>query len=900
MGQRRSFLLLLLVITAALNAKAFKEHEFKKCKDAGFCRRNRGNLGPRFDVIAESVAVHGAVLTASLRNQAAGKNLLLQLKAYSDGFVRLIVDEAPEVGRYKITDIAAPELEQRSLNWKVVKKDENEATLAAGAAQVVLSFSPFKCSVLVDAKPFVVINSRGLFNFEHRRGKEEGVDCDGCWDESFLSFTDSKPNGPEALSLDIAFPGAQHVYGIPERATEFSLQTTVDSEPYRLYNLDVFEYLDSSPFGLYGSIPLMLAHKVGLTTGVLWLNAAEMFVDVTKGGDGTSTQWVAESGIVDLFVFVGPAPSDVMRQYAVVTGTTAMPQMFAIGYHQCRWNYNDEADVRAVDSGFEQHEIPYDVIWLDIEHTNGKRYFTWDSYKFPNPIALQNDISSRGRKMVTIVDPHVKRDPSYYIFSEAQSAGHFVKTASGGEFEGWCWPGSSSYPDVTSPEVRNWWSQQFTLDKYQGSTKDLYIWNDMNEPSVFNGPEVTMQKDVLHWGNVEHRNIHNLFGLYYHMATAAALEVRGQREFGADGDRPFVLSRAFFSGTQSVGPIWTGDNTADWKHLAVSVPMLLTLGVTGLPFSGADVGGFFGAPDSELLTRWYQMGIYYPFFRGHAHLDSPRREPWLFGQETTLRIRTAIRERYALLPYMYTLFRHANLTGQPIMRPLWFEFPDSEDTFAVDQEFLLGPSLLVRPVLESGATSVQTALPSGSRWYCAHSGIEVAGTTQAMQVNIESIPVFYRGGGIVPRRERPRRSTTSQARDPFTLLVALDSSNAAQGDLYLDDGRSYAFKRGQYVHRDFTLKDYKLTSSAHPTEPGATPASPTWTGTSGLVVERIVFLGLPASAKGYSAQLPGSDAPVPLEMGPVSQRWPSANAWVLRCPNLPIGEDWQVELLPNV
>jgi alpha-glucosidase (family GH31 glycosyl hydrolase) len=142
------------------------------------------------------------------------------------------------------------------------------------------------------------------------------------------------------VSLDLGFPGFGHVYGIPERAARLSLPPTagagVASEPYRLYSLDVFEYLDDSPFGLYGAIPLMLAHRAGLTAGAFWLNAAEMFVDVERPKSGVTTQWVAEAGVLDLFLLPGPSPADVAAQYAALAGPTAMPQLFALGYHQCR------------------------------------------------------------------------------------------------------------------------------------------------------------------------------------------------------------------------------------------------------------------------------------------------------------------------------------------------------------------------------------------------------------------------------------------------------------------------------------------------------------------------------------------------------------------------------------
>lgn len=895
-------ILLLAVAVACLTfdgAAAFKEQDFKKCNDASFCARNRGKSGAKFVVKEDAVAVSGDTLTATLVNVDSQKTFNLSLIAYGD-YVRVLVDELPGVGRYQVPDVLMPDLETKRQAWQAKATSAKSMTLATGSSQATLEYNPFRIVVLVNDKPAVTLNSRDMFNFEHRREKQEG-DPEGWWDESFNSHSDTKPKGPEAISLDIAFPKFEHVYGIPEHATNLLLKPTVGvSEPYRMYNLDVFQYLDNSPFGLYGSIPVMIAHQVGLTVAVFWLNAAEMFIDVEKKRDGIHTQWVTESGIVDLFILAGPTPAKVMQQYAAISGPTAMPQLFSIGYHQCRWNYKDQEDVRQVDAGFDQHAIPYDVIWLDIEHTNGKRYMTWDHSLFPNPEQMQNDVASRGRKMVTIVDPHVKRDSTYTTHSEAERLKYYVKNRDNQDFDGWCWPGSSSYLDVSNPEVRGWWAQQFLLDSYKGSTANLYIWNDMNEPSVFNGPEITMPKDNLHWNNVEHRDLHNLYGLYYHMATADGLALRGRALNGPDGDRPFVLSRAFFSGTQRVGPIWTGDNGADWQHLKVSVPMLLTLGITGLPFSGADVGGFFGNPDAELMTRWYQVGQYYPFFRGHAHLDTARREPWLFGEPTTSHIRDAIRGRYALLPYLYTLFREANTTGQPIMRPLWFEFPDSKDTFAEEEEFMLGPGILVRPVLTQGASTVEAFLPRASRWYDGLTGAAMVKSTwlpgldqmHKIPVTMDGIPFFYRGGSIIPRRERPRRSTAAMARDPFTLVVSLDHNGTAEGSLYLDDGRSYAFIRGLYLHRRFSFQDNTLSNRKLQQE-----GVPEQTLQSDLQVERIVVLGLPKKDYTVTATVGGQQRVLTGEAGFLSWKAPTSTAaFVVRKPDLAIVQDWEVTL----
>jgi alpha 1,3-glucosidase len=672
-----------------------------------------------------------------------------------------------------------------------------------------------------------VFNARGLFNFEYEKDAPAAGES---WSETFNSHTDSRPKGPTALAFDVAFPGAHHVYGIPERATSLSLRDTKNgdgaavSEPYRLYNLDVFEYLHESPFGLYGSIPMLVAHSAGggggglfggkkagpVTSAVYFNNPTEAYVDVAKkAGEGTHSHWMAESGAMDLFFIPGPTAPAVLRQYTALTGTTQMPPQFALGYHQCRWNYRDEDDVAKVDAGFDEHDIPYDVLWLDIEHTDGKRYMTWDKTVFPTPKRMIDDVASRGRKMVTIVDPHVKKDASYPIYKEAEQKKFYVQKPDGSDFDGWCWPGSSAYLDVTSPKVRDWWAGKFSLDSYQGSTKDLYIWNDMNEPSVFNGPEVTMQKDLKHHGGVEHREVHNAFGMYYHAATADGIRRRND-------ERPFVLSRAFFAGTQRVGPIWTGDNAADWDHLRVSLPMVMTLGLTGLTFSGADVGGFFGNPDAELMTRWYQLGIYYPFFRGHAHLDTKRREPWLFGDESTGLIRAAIRRRYQLMPYLYTLFEAAHREGAAVARPLWSEFPADADTLDKEDAMMLGPALLVHPVLHPGAKEVSVYLPAGV-WYDMDTNAKHTGPKAfKYPVTMADTPTFVRGGHIIVRRDRSRRSTAAMAADPFTVVVAPDEAGNAVGEVYLDDGKTFHYQKGAFARRALTFTAFGTLECSAP------------------------------------------------------------------------------------
>ena len=611
---------------------------------------------------------------------------------------------------------------------------------------------------------------KGEGRTQRRLDEEDKFDTDGMWEEKFGDHTDSKPYGPMSVGMELTFPASNHLFGLPEHASSTQLKTTAGNnghhyykEPYRLYNLDVFEYELDETMALYGHIPLVVSQSIKTgTAGAFWFNPTETFVDIEetpeevgKVDSASKTHFMSESGIIDLFLLPGPDPASMYDQYARITGRLALPPMFSLGYHQCRWNYRDEADVYHVHSKFEELDYPYDVLWLDIEHTDGKRYFTWDEKLFPNPEKMQKKLGGDGRRMVTIIDPHIKRDNNYYIHKEATALGLYIKDKKGEkDFDGWCWPGSSSYLDFTTEKVRNWWAEQFQYSKYKGSTPELFTWNDMNEPSVFNGPEVSMQKDLLNLNRCEHREWHNLYGMLFHRSTSEGLIKRNE----GHNVRPFVLSRSFFAGSQRYGAIWTGDNEAKWSHLEISSAMLLGMNVAALSFVGADVGGFFGNTDAELMTRWMQAGAYTPFFRGHAHHDAKRREPWMFGDETMVRLRRAAMARYALLPFWYTVFWQAGATGMPIMRTMWMQYPKIPGLYSIDDQYLIGSDLLVKPVTSAGATSSEIQFPLSDCWYDVDNmqRIKLAGsgnssTAVTVLSDIDKIPVFQRGGSIIPR-----------------------------------------------------------------------------------------------------------------------------------------------------
>lgn len=776
---------------------------------------------------------------------------VLKLEGLKGNKFHFEIDEkTPLKPRYRVTDVLVKEP-----TYETIKVDSTSSviTVHSGENKAVVHFVPFTIDFYQGSTLVTSINSRGLMNFEHLRKKpehhqqpqEEGEDNNvesknenpdddpGAWEENFKGHHDSKPNGPTAIALDFTFHQANILFGIPEHADSFSLKNTAGGDPYRLYNLDVFEYELNSKMALYGSVPVIYGHGADSTSGIYWQNAAETWVDIAGisteqnvvssivnfvSGSGKqdppSAHFMSESGIIDVFVLLGPSPSDAFRQYTDLTGSGNLPQMFSIGYHQCRWNYMNEQDVIQVAMKFDEHDIPMDTMWLDIEYTDGKKYFTWDSNNFPHPLEMIKNLTEMGRHLTFIIDPHIKRDNGYFFHNELTDRGYYIKNKDGKDYEGWCWPGSASYPDFFNPEIRKFYADQYLLDHFKEQTADNGLWNDMNEPSVFNGPEVTMLKDNLHYGGWEHRDVHNLYGQMQLMGSFDGLIRRSEGKL-----RPFILTRAHFAGTQRYAAVWTGDNAADWGHLEAAIPMCLSLSVAGISFCGADVGGFFGNPDAELFYRWYQSAIFLPFFRSHAHIDTKRREPWLYPEDTKLIIRDAIRKRYTYLPLLYTLFYEYERSGLPIMRPLLSHYPKDKNSFAIDNEFMWSDKLLIRPVMQKGASKVDVYFPSTNGDKHADIYYDVDDYRRIEKVGVETIPVdlykvpvFQRGGTIIPKKERIRRSAVLMQDDPFTLIVAVDKNKHAKGTLYIDDEKSYDYRQGKYLYLEFEFKDNVLSS----------------------------------------------------------------------------------------
>jgi alpha-glucosidase len=488
-----------------------------------------------------------------------------------------------------------------------------------------------------------------------------------------------------------------------------------------------------------------------------------------------------------------PDVAQLMRALADLTGHMPLPPLWSLGYHQCRHTYYPDGRVMEVADLLRKHQIPSDVIWMDIDYMDGYRIFTFDPDGFPNPRRLNDYLHQQHFKSVYMIDPGVKAEKGYFVDDQGRAGDYFVKTADGKLFEGNVWPGACHFPDFTRPEVRSWWS---TLYRDFMATGVDGVWNDMNEPAIFGQPEQTMPLDNRHEGGDgitagPHLRFHNVYGMNMVRASRQGLLLANPQK------RPFILSRSNFLGGQRYAATWTGDNLSHPDHMKLSVPMTLTLGLSGQPFNGPDIGGFCENSNGELVAQWTALGVYFPFVRNHNTKGTVAQEPWAFTPEVLDACRTAINRRYRLMPYIYTLFREASETGMPVMRPLFMADPTDLSLRSEDRAFLLGGDLLVRPQWAG-----RTAMPK-----TAWQPLTLEAATDSFQCELRQRP-----GSVIPLANLAQ-STTDLRTDSLTLLVCIDGEGKAVGQLYEDEGDGFSYREGCYRQTSIeaTLRKKQLT-----------------------------------------------------------------------------------------
>ncbi len=601
----------------------------------------------------------------------------------------------------------------------------------------------------------------------------------------------------EDVALDVAAagrttlrrraPAGERYYGLGEKTGP------LDRRGRRLtfWNTDAYDPSrggyrpDQDP--LYLSIPMFHALRDGLAHGVFTDFAGRAVLDLAAATPDAYAVEV-DADALDQYVYLGPRLADVTRRHAALTGRIALPPRWALGFHQSRWGYAPAAQLDELAARFRAERIPADALWLDIQHLDGYRTFTWDPTAFPEPEALIARLAAHGFAAVAIADPGIKVDPAWDVYAGGVAGDHFLRTPAGAIYEGVAWPGASAFPDFTRAATRAWWAGHVGGMAARGLRG---VWLDVNEPTIFpeaDGDEIPLDLPVASDGHDDGRaatlgDVHNAYALAEARATVDGLRA------AAPDRRPFVLSRAGYAGIQRHAAVWTGDVVSDWDGLRGTLPMLLGMGVSGVPLVGSDVGGYSGGATPELYARWMALGSISPLFRAHVTSGVPGQEPWQFGTEVRDVSRALIEARYRLLPTWYSLVHEAHATGAPILRPLVYEFQDDPATHTIDDQAMLGPWLLVAPVVEPGATTRSVYLPAG-RWFEVASGAAYDGpATIEVSVTTAALPMFARAGAIVAHG--PVMQHTGEA--PLAPL-ALDLYPGAPGDapstfdLYEDAG----------------------------------------------------------------------------------------------------------------
>ncbi|XP_074900238.1 lysosomal alpha-glucosidase isoform X1 [Buteo buteo] len=612
------------------------------------------------------------------------------------------------------------------------------------------------------------------------------------------------------LQISTSLP-SHFISGLGEHLTPLVLDTAWTR--VTLWNRDMAPV---PQVNLYGSHPFYLGMEDGGSAhGVFLLNSNAMDVLLQPS---PALTWRTTGGILDFYVFLGPDPKSVVRQYLDVIGFPFMPPYWGLGFHLCRWGYSSTDITRQVVANMTAARFPLDVQWNDLDYMDAKRDFTFNKKSFKDYPEMVRDFHRSGLRYIMIVDPGISSSGppgTYKPYDEGLKRGVFIRNATGQPLIGKVWPGPTAFPDFTNPETHEWWHDM--VKDFHDQVPFDGMWIDMNEPSNFvegsqdGCPNNSLEQPPyvpgvfggrLRAGTIcassqqylsSHYNLHSLYGLTEAIASHdALLRVRGKR--------PFVISRSTFAGHGRYAGHWTGDVSSDWEQLYYSVPEVLLFNLFGVPLVGADICGFVGDTSEELCVRWTQLGAFYPFMRNHNDHGTRPQEPYAFSPAAQAAMRNALRLRYSLLPFLYTLFHRAHSAGETVARPLFLEFPKDPNTWAVDRQLMWGGGLLITPVLEAGKTKVSGYFPAGT-WYslAGDSTIHSKGQWILLPAPLDTINVHVRAGHILPLQE-PAFSTAESRKKGMALVVALTPDGFARGDLFWDDGESWqTFEKGDYT-----------------------------------------------------------------------------------------------------
>ncbi|NWZ57045.1 LYAG glucosidase, partial [Haliaeetus albicilla] len=617
------------------------------------------------------------------------------------------------------------------------------------------------------------------------------------------------------LQISTSLP-SHFISGLGEHLTPLVLDTAWTR--VTLWNRDMAPV---PQVNLYGSHPFYLGMEDGGSAhGVFLLNSNAMDVLLQPS---PALTWRTTGGILDFYVFLGPDPKSVVRQYLDVIGFPFMPPYWGLGFHLCRWGYSSTDITRQVVANMTAAGFPLDVQWNDLDYMDAKRDFTFNKKSFKDYPEMVRDFHRSGLRYIMIVDPGISSSGppgTYKPYDEGLKQGVFIRNATGQPLIGKVWPGPTAFPDFTNPKTHEWWHDM--VKDFHDQVPFDGMWIDMNEPSNFvegsqdGCPNNSLEQPPyvpgvfggrLRAGTIcassqqylsSHYNLHSLYGLTEAIASHDSTTPY-QVGCGALGlHSPLHPCASPAASSFSLGSVPEVPRSPD--ALCTPSAEVLLFNLFGVPLVGADICGFVGDTSEELCVRWTQLGAFYPFMRNHNDHSTRPQEPYAFSPAAQAAMRKALCLRYSLLPFLYTLFHRAHSAGETVARPLFLEFPKDPNTWAVDRQLMWGGGLLITPVLEAGKTKVSGYFPAGT-WYslAGDSTIHSKGQWILLPAPLDTINVHVRAGHILPLQE-PAFSTTESRKKGMALVVALTPDGFARGDLFWDDGESWqTFEKGDYT-----------------------------------------------------------------------------------------------------
>lgn len=646
-------------------------------------------------------------------------------------------------------------------------------------------------------------------------------------DELGFHWEESHEFGGDIVKVSKISHDGESYYGLGDKPNHLNLK----GKRFENWVTDSYAYTKTTD-PLYKSIPFYTGLHKKNAYGIFFDNTFRSFFDFAQERRNVTSFW-AQGGQMDYYFIYGPKIEDVVVSYTDLTGKPHyLPPLWSLGYHQCKWSYYPESKVREITNKFRELEIPCDAIYLDIDYMDGFRCFTWNKEYFSNPKKMVKELAQDGFKTIAIIDPGIKVDKNYWVYKEGIENDYFCKRADGPYMKGKVWPGECYFPDFTNPEVREWWAGLFKELIEEVGVKG--VWNDMNEPAVMEVPNKTFPNDVRHnydGMHCSHRKAHNIYGMQMARAT-----FHGVKRF-AYPKRPFVITRAAYSGTQRYTSSWTGDNTASWEHLWIANVQAQRMAMSGFSFIGSDIGGFTHQPDGELYARWIQLGVFHAFCRTHSSGDHGDQEPWTFGTEITKIVKKFIELRYQLLPYLYTAFWQYVQEGIPILKSLvMFDQEDVQTHYRTD-EFMYGSKILVCPINEPNAKGRRMYIPRGNWYNWWTDELFEGGKELWIDADLDSMPIFVKEGAIIPKYPVQQYVDEKEFNE---VTLDIYYKQGKETSLFFDDAHDgFDYTKGRYSLRNFTLTGSENDLVIHQYKSGKFTANYT--------SFKLVFHGLPFS-----------------------------------------------------